>query len=110
MPMNKAHYPKDWLSLRKAALERADYRCACKGECGHSHEASWLGTPLCGAPQYALLQRKKGAGWIWSPAYSLSESPTHERPVRVVLTTAHLCQQSSCDDPELLTQMPERFS
>lgn len=97
MPMNKAHYPKDWKTLRATVLARAKNCCECTGECGSSHEGE-----RCAVPDHALIQREKLDLASWVMAYALSETLYHHPPVKVILTTAHICQESSCNDLEHL--------
>jgi len=97
MPMDKRHYPKDWLSLRAQVLTRAKNCCECKGECGATHEGDH-----CAAPDHALIQRSKADLAQWVPAYAGSDTKKHNRPVKVVLTTAHICQTAACNDLEHL--------
>lgn len=99
MPMNKACYPKDWLSLRTQVLVRAGNCCECKGECGSSHEDGW-----CAAPDRSLIQRKKLDLASWVMAFA-GETKLYNAPVKVILTTAHLCQESMCNDLKHLKAM-----
>ena len=97
MPMNKDHYPKDWKSLRARVLLRAKNCCECRGECGSIHEEDY-----CAAPNYALIQRAIADLAWWVIAYASSDTAKHNRPIKVILTTAHLCQESLCNDLEHL--------
>jgi hypothetical protein len=97
MPMNKAHYPKDWLSLRAAVLVRAKNCCECRGECGATHEGE-----RCAAPDHALIQRKKLDLASWVTAFSMTSNKIFNAPIKVILTTAHTCQESTCNDLEHL--------
>jgi len=96
MPMNPKHYPKDWLSLRAAVLTRAKSCCECTGECGSTHEGE-----RCAVPDHALIQRKKLDLASWVMAFA-GETKLFFRPLKVILTTAHICQESSCNDLEHL--------
>ena len=93
MPMNKAHYPKDWLTLRKTVLARAKYGCECRGECGSTHQEG-----PCAAGDGQLIQRVKLDLAVWVRAYAGAETRLHNPPIKVVLTTAHICQESMCND------------
>lgn len=96
MPIDKQCYPKDWLSLRAHVLVRAGNCCECKGECGSVHEES-----QCAAPDHALIQRKKLDLASWVMAFA-GETRLYNAPIKVVLTTAHLCQESMCNKIEHL--------
>ncbi len=98
MPMNAAHYPKDWLSLRKQVLERALHRCECEGQCGSDHLDEMWEPGRCDAPNGKLIQRAKGVLEQWVPVYAIGNTPHHQSPIKVVLTTAHICQESMCND------------
>ena len=97
MPMDKACYPKDWKTLRAAVLQRAKNSCECTGECGATHEGDH-----CEAPNGVLIQRTRGELQTWVKAYSSGASARHWAPIKIVLTTAHLCQDSTCNDLEHL--------
>jgi hypothetical protein len=98
MPMKRACYPKDWKSLRAQVLSRAGERCECTGECGAAaHDGQ-----RCEVPDGVLIQRRKGELTRWVRAFSVGETSTHSKPFRVVITTAHLCQDSMCRDLEHL--------
>jgi hypothetical protein len=36
-PGQAERYPKDWKEIRGSILERAQFRCECRGECGSEH-------------------------------------------------------------------------
>jgi hypothetical protein len=93
MPCDYKRYPKNWRELVAARLALAGHRCECAGECKSLH----LGG-RCGAPNGALVQRRKDALSLWVLAFCESETPTHHRPVKVILTTAHLDRDPSGDD------------
>lgn len=97
MPMDKTCYPKDWLTLRAQALVRSGNCCECRGECGSAHDDGW-----CAAPDRSLIQRKKLDLASWVMAFAGGETALFFRPVKVVLTTAHLCQESMCNKIEHL--------
>lgn len=97
MPMDLKCYPKDWRTLRAAVLVRAKACCECRGECGASHEEGH-----CAAPDRGLIQRAKLDLSQWVTAYATTHTRRHHNPVKVVLTTAHLCQESLCNDLEHL--------
>lgn len=78
-PENRARYPKDWPAISKAAKEAAEWRCACRGECGR-------GTHTGRCPN------RHG-----QPAYGTGS--------KVVLTTAHLDHTPENCDPANLVPM-----
>ncbi len=88
MPMNRADYPDNWEELRTAVLKRAGDRCECIGECGvehseHDGEGGGIkaddGREASGRCQFFNRDGLPSGG-------------------RVILTTAHLCRDSKCDD------------
>ncbi len=79
-------YPAFWKTLsHKIRVERAKGRCECTGECGlhRTHPGPRRCVELNGQP----------AKWAKGT---------------VVLTTAHLCQDSTCDDETHLKAMCNR--
>jgi hypothetical protein len=93
--MSRSTYPAHWPALRQAVLARAGEACECRGECGSAHH--WEGRNRCGAPHQGWIVREAHAPAWWCQV----ERPGTPRPggaVRVILTTAHLCQDATCDD------------
>jgi len=79
-PENKARYPADWREISLAVKVAADWRCECRGECGH---LSWHLGPD-GRCENVHGQPAIGSGKI------------------VVLTTAHLDHTpENCDRANL---------
>lgn len=78
-PENRHRYPKDWPTISKAAKDAAEWRCACRGECGR-------GTHTGRCPNVH-----------GQPAYGTGS--------RVILTTAHLNHTPEDCRPENLVPM-----
>ena len=103
--LTKADYPPNWGELRAQARARDGHACACIGECGSTHDGR------CGAPNDAEIVRDPDNLSTW---YLVQEAPRYLtdahywRVVRVMLSTAHLCHDSTCDDLEHLRSMCQR--
>jgi len=79
-------YPAHWKSLsRRIRYERAKGQCECTGECGlhRTHPG----------PRRCVERDQEPAQWAKG---------------KVVLTVAHLCQDSTCDDDTHLRAMCQR--
>ena len=86
MSMDKLAYPANWADLsRYIRFERAGGQCECHGECG-LHQTH---------PGPRRCVEKHGGGAIWAGG-------------TVILTTAHLCHDSTCEDREHLRAMCQR--
>lgn len=99
--MNKADYPAHWQELRRLVLKRADERCECFGECGANHAQAEDPSGFCRAPHRALIARdpKYPARWWLSAEVPWAYAYYEPLPrIKVILTIAHLCQDSLCDD------------
>jgi hypothetical protein len=81
----KRNYPPHWKELVAKVRQRSGDRCECMGECGlhKDHPGPRRCTELNGQP----------AKWARG---------------KVVLTTAHLCHDSKCDDIEHLRHLCNR--
>jgi hypothetical protein len=93
--LTKADYPPNWAVLRAMVRVRDEDCCSCIGYCGSDHDGR------CGAPNHARIVRDPGhkaRWWLARDAPWSSDSATPRKVVRVVLTVAHLCQDSRCDD------------
>lgn len=109
--LTKADYPPNWSALRQVVRLRADDCCECRGECGGNHCRTEDPHGRCSAPHHALIVRNPKAPQQWWPHDAVPWSPSHMEPlkrVRVVLTIAHLCQDSTCDNLEHLRAMCQR--
>lgn len=80
MPIkDKSRYPANWKEIRKRILRRAVNRCE-----------------LCGVMNHSWIQRKTycRAWWQYSePQYEADE--VNAKPIKVVLTVAHINQDPS---------------
>lgn len=103
--LTKADYPPHWQHLRATVLRRADDACECLGECGDTHVHD-----RCNAPNHAMIVRDLGwlaRWWLVSDPY-VAQFTMPWKPIQVILTIAHLCQESRCDDIEHLRAMCQR--
>lgn len=103
-------YPPDWDALRLQVLARAGDACECRGECGAQHERDGSAR-RCNAPHHAEIIRDLDTPARWWLATSVQAYRLvygAPRIVRVVLTVAHLCQDSGCADLDHLRAMCAR--
>jgi hypothetical protein len=82
---HKRVYPANWKEIVVKVRSRSKDQCECFGECG-LHKTT-------GGPRRCEERHRQKAKWA--------------RGV-VILTTAHLCQDSACDDLEHLRHMCNR--
>ena len=112
-PVDVTRYPANWEEIRTAVRARSGGRCECRGECGlhDGHPSGQCLTELhdrcawprtcecwCHGPKpegYTRCEERDGVGAIWAKG-------------KVVLTTAHLCHDPSCDDLSHLRHMCNR--
>ncbi len=104
MPCDPKNYPPNWKALRAHVMARAEGRCECSGHCGADH-VEFEEQTRCDAPHSQLIQRHRDYKDRWVPAYSSSGNLNHSAPIKVVLTTAHLCQDAGCDRLDHLIAM-----
>jgi len=108
-PEDRARYPADWPRISLEIRRRAGNRCECGGQCGDH-----LGR--CGAPHRTSIVRHSANPWQWRTMLELTEAygcglpgaPWDGRPVRVILTTAHLDHTPENCDPLNLLSMCQR--
>lgn len=82
MPIDRSKYPPQWKEIVARIRQRAQGRCECDGECG-LHTTTGRCKEMNGQPaRYA-----KG---------------------KIILTTAHLCHDESCEVDAHLKQMCQR--
>lgn len=105
MPIRKserARYPADWKQIsNRIRFERAEGKCECTTECGVGHLDGEDNPAACGAPHGEWIIRSKVEPWDWA----LMPRPLSagQKPVKVVLTVAHLDHTpENCDDSNLL--------
>lgn len=113
-PENRHHYGKAWRELRTTILARAENRCECRGECDEEHfqvdeEGDRVPGDRCNAPNLTVVARcdEEHPGlWV---SWELADRAAYEwRPVRIVLTVAHLNHEAGDDRPENLRAMCQR--
>ena len=68
-------YPKNWAYIRFEILERADHRCEAEG---------------CLVPNHLEIQRYIDDPFEWMAALDDRHPAEYSKPVKVVLTIAHL--------------------
>ncbi len=90
MPMNLSNYHPQWKSISRQIRDQADNRCE-----------------FCGAPNGEIIVREKD-GWFRVSGTGESELLDGERPVRIVLTVAHLDHDRSNNDPMNLRALCQR--
>ncbi len=105
-PENRKRYPKNWKTeIRPAILLRAEDYCECRGECGddHYHER-------CKAPNGMLIVRHRTVPADWVPWLLDEDLGTNLRgkPVKIVLTIAHLNHTPEDCRPENLLALCQR--
>lgn len=99
MPFDRSRYPTDWEAISRAIKERAGWCCE---RCGLAHN-SWVvrgeGAEVLKQYTHAELDKTDGSCWYaWNEdgegnlcsdmdTYNVGED---RRPVRIVLTTAHI--------------------
>jgi hypothetical protein len=85
MPVDKSKYPPNWKEIVAKVRERSGGQCECMGECGlhKDHPGPRRCTEIDGHP----------AKWARG---------------RVMLTTAHLCHNTHCDDLSHLRHLCNR--
>lgn len=105
----KVHYGKAWQVTRAAILARAGNKCECTGQCGDDHV--FLVFPSvgcrCGVPNGVTIWREVDNQRVWWCAEGGAKKP-ETRPVRVVLTVAHLNHTAGDDRPENLLALCQR--
>jgi hypothetical protein len=81
MPCDYKKYPKNWKEIRERILKRAGNRCEGDEE---THHDGWIDP--CLAPNGTVVYRSTESPADWSP----KEHEHYTRPVKIVLTIAHL--------------------
>ncbi len=105
-PENRARYPKDWKAISLAIRERAENLCECRGECGQPHEGGF-------GDHFGRCIAPNGERIVWVDGGHTWVSPElaahwEGKPVRIVLTVAHLDHQPENVDPSNLRAMCQR--
>lgn len=85
MPCDYKKYPKHWKEIVAQIRERSGDKCECEGECGHEHKRG-----RCNAPNHTIVWRLIKKPSVWRSDDRSYEDDWDERPIKVILTTAHL--------------------
>lgn len=113
MPMKRHLYPPDWEAIsRRIRVQRAQGKCECTGECGsdhytfaHTSSGHLVEDYKCGAPNTEMVVRDgaRPERWELHPGCSLCLGGDDEcKPIRIVLTVAHLNHDpADCRDENL---------
>jgi 5-methylcytosine-specific restriction endonuclease McrA len=105
MPCDYSKYPANWKTeIRPAILERAEHCCE-----------------FCGVPNCAIIQRSRGnnahyrklassdtANGLKARQASIGHDPKWQKPIRVVLTIAHLDHDTTNNDHDNLAALCQR--
>jgi len=108
--LTKADYPPNWNVLRAMIRLRADDRCECRGECGSDHKVHGIPDRRCDIPNHARIVRDavNPAHWWHEGDAPRQQLGDDLKVITCILTIAHLCQESTCDDLEHLRAMCQR--
>lgn len=103
----KTHrYPKDWKAIRASIMARAGDTCECTGQCGDAHEDG-----RCAAPHLAIVKRRERTPAVWwlhdGCTLCAAGDPTC-RPVKIILTVAHVDHDEQNNDPRNLLALCQR--
>ncbi len=105
-PSERARYPRDWKAISLRIRERAQNRCECDGRCGYTHLDENDKPATCGAPNGKLILRDEYEPELFvvhSPCGACVGGDPDHKPVRVVLTVAHLNHTpEDCRDENLM--------
>lgn len=90
-PENKDRYPSNWKAIRQSVLERAGNRC------------EW-----CRVDNYAIGWRdSQGRFFQWNNS-QVEALFAGKKPIRIILTVAHLDHQPENNDPSNLAALCQR--
>lgn len=107
MAMRRADYPPNWEDLRAAVRARSgdwcEARCADGQRCDASNHV-WIHRRL-GAAEDLIACAAEGPDCTGRDADEIAPWPVSKTPIRVVLTVAHTCQDSHCDDLDHLLHL-----
>ena len=83
VPCDYGNYPITWPHIRKRILARAENRCEQDG---------------CGVLNYAVGHRLHHASFVECQGNKCFPCRAKEKVTKIVLTVAHLCHDSFCED------------
>lgn len=112
-PENKHRYPADWPAIRRAAGERAQWKCQHPGCLACQYDVGiWLVQPINRANWQCLAKaetyreaRQSAAEASWT---LYGDGPGVPRVIVIVLTCAHLDHQPENCDPANLRMFCQR--
>lgn len=121
-PEDRSKYGPGWARLSREVREAAGQRCDCRGECGDDHAGNTCQVGArCQAPNGATIIRHRAKPQFWlllttaigetGTGGTLDDSMLGEwspRPIRVVLTVAHLDHDAANHDRDNLRAMCQR--
>lgn len=87
-------YPQDWKAIVAEVRKRSENTCECRGECGLHHDLSPAWNDMrCSAPNGEYISRKPEdlAQFVVASVENVMRFPDWREPVKVILTTAHVC-------------------
>ena len=104
--MDKSKYPKNWAGIRSTILERSRNRCECLGHCGIDHKREsdnnhtrTIDPELAKYLAFARFSRR-------CPERNNNKAIFARG--KVVLTTAHLCHHTECENLDHLAAFCQR--
>lgn len=106
MPMDRSRYPDDWDDISLRIRERDGWRCTC---CGVANGALIVRSSI-DAARYVIYEpsvkmwRKPASGKLYLPTVP-GEFDYKRKPVRIVLTVAHLDHDSMNNADENLAAL-----
>jgi hypothetical protein len=106
-PSERARYPRDWKQIRARIMKRARERCECRGECGDAHSEHDR-AHRCNAPHGVQIVRDLDLPVAWVEHAEGFAIDGFSKPVKVVLTIAHLDHTPEHNDPANLRALCQR--
>jgi hypothetical protein len=98
MPMDRSNYPPDWASISRQIRDQANDCCE-----------------FCGVPNGAVGARDMRAEWHdegdingMNSTVGLELFDSYPTMIRIVLTVAHLCHDTTCIDPTHMRALCQR--
>ncbi len=114
MPINYKDYPPTWHSvIRPRILERAGHKCEQCGVENYAliHRGIWDNGLAVYEYDYDLYPQHQEKVFDAATGVVVGYGSTkegHEKPIKIILTVAHLCHFPMCDDDEHLRALCQR--